>query len=77
MNPFRQIAEEVDRFHERTMRAPDFVIVGLREWIQMERLAATKDDLGTFFVHTVSGKIPIRRHPIYYSMIAPVLEWMP
>lgn len=37
MKIFHQIAEEVDRFYERTVRAPDFVWVGTMEWGQMSQ----------------------------------------
>jgi len=69
-------------FYERNMRAPDFVLVGLMEWTRMEQWAGSfplSEALasGQFFVWTGSGKVEVRRHPTYYSMIAPVLEKMP
>ena len=85
MNPFHEISEEIDRFCERNMRVPDFVLVGEREWARMEQWADTcplgiyvlKVKTGRFFVSAICGKVEAKRHPTYYSMIAPVLEEMP
>lgn len=83
MNIFNEISVEIDRFYERNMRAPDFVLVGLREWTRLEQragacpLALQMTTPQTFFVWGYCGKIEVKRHPTYYSMIAPVLEEMP
>jgi hypothetical protein len=79
MNPFEEISVEIDRFYERNMRPPGFVLVGRREWTRMEQLAGSiyGGSSQFFFVHTNNGKFEVKRHPTYYSMIAPVLERMP
>jgi hypothetical protein len=94
MNPFHVISDAVDSFYEQSMMAPDFVLVGLREWTRLEqhfvlvglrewtRLEQHFDPLGPeswtgLYVHTACGRIEVKCHPTYYSMIAPVVERMP
>jgi hypothetical protein len=77
MDPCNDIAEAIDRFYERTMHWPDFVLVGLREWARLQQVHSFGRPFARFSVFAACGAIPVRRHPTYYSMIAPVLEEMP
>lgn len=79
MNPFHEISAEIDRFYERIGRAPTFVLVGLMEWSSMEQHAEKFPGVEDvrWFVGSPLGKIEVKRHPTYYSMIAPILEKMP